>query len=126
MSSIERSRMVIGAHGRRKVDLLAPFATHDEFQGLTVEDFEESVLTDSAWTAYESDGDSEALATKHALFFRSVFLPALASALTQVRAGNTRAQTAFGDRLQDGLKRRLTNKPAAMHSFVQTIVLAKH
>jgi hypothetical protein len=83
------------------------------------------VLTDSAWTDYERDGDSKALAAKHALFFRSVFMPSLASALTRVRTGDAEALTAFGDRLEDGLKRRLAKKPAAMHSFVHTIVLVK-
>ena len=83
------------------------------------------MLSDSAWTDYERDGDSTALAAKHALFFRSVFMPSLATALTRVRSGDPEAVTAFGDRLEDGLKRRLAKQPAAMHSFVHTIILAK-
>jgi hypothetical protein len=31
----------------------------------------------------------------------------------------------FGDRLEQGLKRRLASQQAAMHSLVQTTVLAK-
>jgi len=121
----ERARMVIGSHPRRKADLQAPFALNGGFQGLTVERVDESVLTDSAWTDYESDGDSRALATKHALFFRSIFMPSLAAALTRVRTGDVGALTAFADRLEAGLKQRLTDQPAATHSFVHTIVLAK-
>lgn len=121
----ERAPRVIGSHPRRKDELLAPFDRDGQFQDLTVERFDESVLADLAWRNCERDGDSEALAAKHALFFRSVFLPTLASALTRVRAGDTEALTAFGDQLEDGLQRRLGKQPAAMHSFVHTIVLAK-
>jgi hypothetical protein len=121
----ERARMVLGAHPRRKTDLMAPFAQDGQFQDLTVEGFAESVLTDSAWTDDESDGDRKALASRHALFFRSIFKPSLAVALTRVRNGDTEALAAFGDRLEKGLKRRLERQPAAMHSFVHTIVLAK-
>jgi hypothetical protein len=120
----ERARMALRAHPRRKRDILAPFGDK-HFQHLTVEDFEMSELTDGAWTDYERDGNKEALATKQALFFRSVFMPSLASALDRVRAGEAEALRTFGDRLETGLKRRLASEPAAMHSFVQTIVFAK-
>jgi hypothetical protein len=125
ITAAEQARMVLGAHPRRRAELLAPFARNGRFRDLTVEVVDESVLTDSAWTDYEGDGDSEALAAKHALFFRSVFMPSLASALTRVRNGDAEALTAFGDRLEEGMKRRLAKQPAAMHSFVHTIVLAK-
>jgi len=121
----ERARMVLGAHPRRKRDLLAPFGGDKHFQRLTVEDFEMSELTDDAWNDYERDGNKEALATKHALFFRSVFMPSLAPSLDRVRAGEAEALRAFGDRLEKGLKRRLVSQPAPMHSLVQTIVFAK-
>jgi len=121
----ERARMVLGSYPRRKSDLVAPFARDGQFQHLTVEDFEMSALPDDAWTDYERDGNKEALATRHALFFRSVFMPSLASALDRVRSGDNEALRTFGDRLEAGLKRRLSNQPAAMHSFVQTIVLAR-
>jgi SAM dependent carboxyl methyltransferase len=121
----ERARMVLRAYPRRKSSLLAPFAHERKFQQLTMEDFEMSALPDAAWNDYARDRNKEALATKHALFFRSVFMPSLASALTRVRAGDAEALRIFGDRLEAGLKRRLANQPAAMHSLVQTIVLAK-
>ena len=121
----ERARMVLRSHPRRKCDLLAPFAQDGQFQHLKVECFDMSVLTDAPWTEYEQDGDREALATKRALFFRSIFMPSLAAALTRVRAGDAEALGAFGDRLEHGLKHRLARQPAAMHSLVQTIVLVK-
>jgi hypothetical protein len=121
----ERTRMVIGSHPRRMSDLLAPFSTSKQFQSLNVEAFEESRVTDLAWIEFEKDGDGKALAAKHALFFRSVFAPALAAALTRVRAGDAQAASVFGDRLENGLKKRLEAQPAPMHSFVHTIVLAK-
>ena len=121
----ERAQMVLAAHPRRKSELLAPFAQGEEFQGLTVECFDMSAVVDAAWADYEQDGNKDVLAAKHALFFRSAFMPSLAGALTRVRAGDTEALESFGDRLEHGLKRHLTCIPAAMHSFVQTIVLAK-
>ena len=125
MTTEERARMVIGSHPRRMSDLLAPFATSKRFQDLTVEAFDESKVSDPAWAQYEKDGDSNALATKQALFFRSVFAPSLAIALARVRAGDSEALRAFGDRLENGLKKRLESQPVATHSFVQTVVLAK-
>jgi hypothetical protein len=90
-----------------------------------VEAFDESTVTDSAWSEFEKNGDGKALAAKHALFFRSVFAPALAVALTRVRVGDVEALGAFGDRPESGLRSRLESQPAPMHSFVHTIVLAK-
>ena len=44
----ERARMVLGAHPRRKRDLLAPFEGEECFQHLIVEDLEMSELPDAA------------------------------------------------------------------------------
>ena len=82
-------------------------------------------LPDAAWTDFQRDGSQEALANKHTLFFRSVFVPSLASALDLVRSDDSEAARIFGDRLEAGLKRRLASLPAPMNSFVQTMVLAK-
>src|SRR6516164_3435112 len=125
ITSEERAGMVLGSYPRRKRDLLAPFANDGNFQHLTVEDIEMFNLRDAAWADYERDGNKDALATKHSLFFRSIFMPSLASALDRVRSGDADAVRIFGDRLEAGLKRRLASQPRAMHSLVQTIVLAK-
>jgi hypothetical protein len=84
-----------------------------------------SELPDTAWTDYQRDGNKEALVTKHVLFFRSIFVPSLGSALARVRAGHAEALGAFGDQLEQRLRRRLASQPVATRSFVQTIVLAK-
>ena len=117
--------MTVGAYPRRKRDLLAPFAAEGEFQQLIVEACEMDELPDTAWTDFQRDGNKEALVAKHALFFRSIFAPSLASALARVRAGDAGAQSAFGDQLEQRLRRRLKSQPAATHSFVQTMVLTK-
>jgi hypothetical protein len=121
----ERSRMIVGAYPRRKRDLLAPFAANGKFRQLTVESCEMFELPDAAWTDYQHDGDKEALTSKHALFFRSIFVPSLASALVRVRDGDSEALATFSNQIEQRLKRRLASQPAPMHSFVQTIVLAK-
>lgn len=121
----ERARMVLGTYARRKDELLAPFANTGEFQHLIVEDCEISALPDAAWADYQVDGDKEALATKKALFFRAIFMPSLASALTRVRDGDREALRAFADRFQGGLTRRVIRDPASADMFVETIVLAK-
>ena len=121
----ERTRMVLGSYPRRKDELLAPFVEEGRFQQLTVEECDISPLPDAAWAAYQLDGDKEALAKNKALFFRAVFMPSLASALTRVRAGDGEAVSRFADRLQDGLIRRLIPDPAKDDMLVETIVLAK-
>jgi len=82
-------------------------------------------VSDAAWDQYDRDGDTEALTSKRALFFRSIFGPSLASGLDPVRTGNDHAPRTFADQLEQRLKRRLTNEPVAMPSFVQTILMAK-
>jgi hypothetical protein len=119
----ERARMALASYPRRQSDLLAPFARDGRFQQLVVEDCQFLVLEDAAWADYEQDGDKDALAAKHSLFFRSVFAPSLASVLR--RAGDPEADGAFGDRLEKGLKLRLAKQPAPVRSYVSAIVVAK-
>jgi len=121
----ERAAMVVGAYPRPERDLLAPFAHDGVFHDLIVETSEMFALPDAAWSAYEDDGNKQALAAKQALFFRSVFAPSLGSALDRGHSGDGEALRIFGDRLESGLKRHLASQPAAMHSLVQAIVLAK-
>jgi SAM dependent carboxyl methyltransferase len=119
----ERERMVLGAYPRRRRELLAPFHAGGHFQNLRVESCDLTPLPDSAWADYDRDGNVDALATKHALFFRSVFVPTLALALTEAHDADQRR--VFADRFENGLKRHLVDQPAPLHSFVQTMVLAK-
>jgi hypothetical protein len=90
VTAAERARMTLQAHPRRNRDLV-PFARDGSFRKLTVEDFEMQALPDAAWTDFQHDGNQEALANRHALFFRAVFVPSLASALDLVRSGDSEA-----------------------------------
>jgi hypothetical protein len=57
----------------------------------------------TAWTEYESDGDTAALASKRAFFFRVIFAPSLAEALAPSRGAQDRQ--AFADRMEEGVRR---------------------
>jgi SAM dependent carboxyl methyltransferase len=116
----ERRQMVLGTYPRRKCELLAPFDRDGQFQGLTVECCELSPLADPSWADYEHDRDAEALATKRARLFRAIFAPSLSCAL-----GDAVTSHRFAERLEDGLKQRLLNQRTPVHTFVQTMVLAK-
>jgi hypothetical protein len=119
----ERERMVVGVHPLRSCELVAPFVPTGQFQDLRVERCELAPLPDSAWTDYERDGNLEVLITKHAKFFRSIFVPSFALALSG--AHDPELRRAFADRVENRLKQRLLNQPVQLHSFVQTLVLAK-
>jgi hypothetical protein len=116
----ERARMVLGSCPRRKCELLVPFSADGQFFGLSVEHCEVFGLPDPAWTDYEQDANVELLANRQADFFRSIFVPSLASALT----GSGKRQI-FADAMDQKLKQRIVDQPAPLHSCVQTMVLAK-
>ena len=118
----ERERMVLGSYARRRCDLLAPFEPDGQFQGLSVECCHLSELADPTCVGLQRDGDDAAVATRLAQIFRATYAPSLAAALAGARNGAGRA---FADRLESGLKRRVANQPVPLHTFVQTIVLAK-
>jgi hypothetical protein len=116
----ERSRLVLGCYPRRTDELLAPFLKGGEFDGLTVELCELSAVANSAWAEYERDHDAEALAARHAHFFRSAFAPSLASTFPDPERG-----AIFADLFEAKMKLYLTDHPEPLPSFVQTMVLAK-
>jgi SAM dependent carboxyl methyltransferase len=116
----ERRRMALGAYPRRRAQLLEPFSADGQFQSLSVEQCELFDLPDAAWADYQLDGDVHALVSRHAAFFRSVFVPSLASAV-----GDSGRREAFADALEQKLKQRLCERLAPFHSFVQVMVLAK-
>ena len=120
ISAQERARMVLGTYPRRRGELLAPFSADGEFCELRVEHTELSALQDAAWADYEQDKDRDALSTRHARFFRSIFVPSLASVIAEEPK-----RSAFTERIEEKLKRRLVEGPMPFHSFVQMIVLAK-
>jgi len=91
----ERKRMVLGAYPRRRAQLLEPFGREDQFQSLSVEHCALFDLPDAAWTDYQLDGNVESLGSRHAAFFRAIFVPSLASAISD--AGR---RLAFADLLE--------------------------
>jgi len=117
----ERARMVLGVWARQRHDILAPFERDAQFGQLTVEHYSTAVLADAAWADYLRDGNQEALATKHARFFRSTFAPSLACALDR----SPERRCAFADRLEHRLSGRLVTKPEPLNSLVDTVVIAK-
>ncbi len=77
----ERARMVLATYPRRRCELLAPFELDGHFENLSMEQCDLSPLADPAWSDYERHGNAEILASKHALLFRSIFIPSLALVL---------------------------------------------
>ena len=120
ISDDERKGMVLGAYPRRRAQLLEPFGTNGEFQSLTVERCKLFDLPDAAWTDYQLYGNVQTLVSRHAAFFRAIFVPSLASAISD--AGRRQA---FSDCLERKLKQRLSQHLTPFHSFVQVIVLTK-
>jgi hypothetical protein len=123
ISAKERSRTVLACWVRSKRDYLAPFQSDGRFLNLTIEHCESTPQADAVWEQYQRDGDAEALAIKHAAFFRATFLPSLAAALTH--ADDPEARRTFGDRLENGLRQRLLREPTPTNSRVDTIVIKK-
>jgi hypothetical protein len=117
----ERAGMVLGSFPRHQRELTAPFSRDGQFQQLVVEDVAFFALPDSAWADYERDGDREGLAARQARFFRSIFVPSLASAL----GSDPERHRLFSDQFEKRLSDRLGSQPAPLHSFVQAIVLAR-
>jgi hypothetical protein len=118
-----RARMVLGSYPRGRRELLAPFAANGNFQQLILQHCETLVPVDAAWVAYQQDGDKEALAKSHARFFRSTFMPSLASALPG--DDNEKVLTEFGDGLETALQQRITNRPMALDLVAEVIIVAK-
>lgn len=119
----ERARIVLGGYPRRSSELLAPFERNGQYCQLRVEHCDLTVLKDPSWADYERDGNTEALAQKHALFFRSTFVPSLAASLAPGRS--SAGQEIFADRLEEGLRKRLAGDPFPVDTVVQMMVLAK-
>jgi hypothetical protein len=116
----ERKRMVLGAYPRRRAQLLEPFSPDGQFQSLSVEHCDLFDLPDAAWADYQLDGNVQALVSRHAAFFRAIFVPSLSSAISD--AGRRQA---FAECLEQKLKQGLCERLAPFHSFVQVMVLAK-
>jgi hypothetical protein len=120
ISEDDRHRMVLGSYPRRRAQLLEPFRADGQFQSLSVENCELFELPDAAWTEYQVNGDLPALVSQHTAFFRAIFVPSLSSSISDAGKRHT-----FADWLEKKLKKRLSERPTPLHSFVQVVVLAK-
>jgi hypothetical protein len=120
ISEDERKRMALGAYPRRRAQLLEPFGAYGQFRSLSVEHCELFDLPDAAWSDYQINGDLQALVSRHAAFFRAIFVPSLSSSISDAGKRN-----AFADCLEQKLKKRLSEHPTPLDSFVQVMVLAK-
>jgi hypothetical protein len=120
ISKEDRERMALGTYPRRRGQLLEPFSVDGQFEALSVEHCEIFDLPDAAWADYQLNGNVEALVSRHAAFFRAIFVPSLASAISDAAK-----RAAFADCVEQKLKQRLSEGPRPFHSFVQVIVLAK-
>jgi hypothetical protein len=123
ITSDERARMALGSYERGRRDLLAPFDAKGRFRELIVKHCESLAPVDTAWVNYQHDGDKEILATTRTQFFRSTFMPSLASALAG--SGDVRVVDNFGNRLEVGLRQRMTDRPAPLGLLAEAIVVAK-
>jgi hypothetical protein len=119
----ERARMVLGAYLRQKCELLAPFPREGCYRSLQLESCELVCVPDPAWADYAQDDNSESLAARQALFFRTTLAPSLATALT-CTPGDERYRI-FADQLERRLKRRLAAHPAPLNSLTSMMLLVK-
>lgn len=116
----ERKTMVLGGCPRRRAQLLEPFSPDGQFQSLSIEHCDHFDLPDAAWADYQLNGNVEAFVSRHAAFFRAIFVPSLASAISD--AGERQA---FTDCLDQKLKQHLSKQLKPLHSFVQVMLVAK-
>jgi long-chain acyl-CoA synthetase len=118
----EKARMVLGSYPRSRRELLAPFASGGQFEGLTVEHCEISRVEDPSWSGYLRDKDADALASLRAQMFRATYAPSLADGLLDQGEDNRRA---FAGRLEEALRERIKDRLVPVNPFVQTLVLVK-
>jgi hypothetical protein len=123
ITSDERVRMALGSYERGRRELLAPFDAKGRFRQLIVKHCETLAPIDTAWVNYQHDGDKEILATTRTQFFRSTFMPSLASALAS--GGDVRVVSDFGNRLEAGLRQLMKDRPAPLGLVAEVIVVAK-
>jgi hypothetical protein len=124
ISAVERARMVIPARARSRIQLLAPFEETGSFADLTVEHCEVFRSPEVAWAAYLEHGDPQLLAAQRAGFFRSVFIPTLATALDPTKPPTHRL--VFADELEATLARRLAAELFEFPHAGGVIVVRRH
>ena len=119
----ERSRMCVATYPRTQGETLAPFSNGDLAFGLRLLESRSSPIEDAGWAKYREDGDVGTLAASRAGAARAILGPSLASGLNQNE--NEIARKAFLDRLEAGMRRRLSIDPSPIVNIVEVLSLAK-
>jgi hypothetical protein len=119
----ERADMVVPAYWRTRSELLAPFCDAGSFNGLVLERCEFFRVPDAAWASYRQHGEARRLASERATWFRTAFVPTLATALVPGRAEAHRRL--FAGKLQAVLTRRLESTIFEITNNTAVIVFAR-
>ena len=115
--------MCVATYPRTQGETLAPFSSGDLAFGLRLLESRFSPIEDAGWAKYCEDGDVGALAASRAGATRAILGPSLASGLDQNE--NEIARKAFLDRLEAGMRRRLSIDPSPIVNIVAVLSLAK-
>jgi SAM dependent carboxyl methyltransferase len=121
--SDEFRRMAIPTVARSKADLVAPFADHGRFAGLSIEQLEIFHAEDRIWSRFETERDADAFGAQWAAFSRASVFPTLAAALEGGEADPRSGQ--FVERLEAGVAARLSAAPERMVMPLAQMVLVK-
>lgn len=120
----ELRRMTIPTFARSEKDFRAPFAPKGRFESLSIEHLEVFNAEDRFWARFLLDRDAAAFGAQWAAFARAAVFPVLAGALDG-GPGDPRA-TAFLERLEIAVAKRLSSVPEPMQIPLATVVLVKH
>jgi salicylate 1-O-methyltransferase len=121
LSRDELLRMAIPSVGRTETQLTAPFAPKNRFSGLTIEHLEVFDAEDQYWTKFQKDSDAVAFAGKWTDFVRTSVFPTLLTVLD----GPPPAAERFVERLESGLRQRLTADPKRVRIPLAKLALVK-
>jgi hypothetical protein len=123
ISRDEVLRMAIPSVGRTETQLTAPFAPKNSFSGLAIEHLELFDAEDQYWTRFEKDRDAAAFAGKWTEFVRKSVFPTLLTALEN--GPQRKSAERFAQRLESGLRERLTADPKRVRIPLAKLTLVK-
>jgi salicylate 1-O-methyltransferase len=123
VSREEVLRMAIPSVGRTETQLTAPFAPKNSFSGLTIEHLEVFDAEDQYWTKFQKDTDAATFARKWTEFVRASVFPTLLTALEGGPQGPDAGL--FVERLESGLRERLTDDPTRVRMPLAKLTLVK-
>jgi salicylate 1-O-methyltransferase len=121
LSRDEVLRMAIPSVGRTESQLTAPFAPKNSFAGLTIEHLEMFDAEDQYWRKFQKDRDAVAFAGKWTDFVRTSVFPTLLTTLNEP----PRDADGIVERLESGLRKRLTADPKPVRMPLAKLMLVK-